>query len=99
MSIDASVWRGDRCRHFEVDGKPHFPKGLHMRTRPDEVKDTLLNVHKVATLRLHFADQEMWHAYVAHHMTRFTTCVTYTRSYRTCLRAERSECDIVELAV
>lgn len=99
MSIDASVFRGDRgWARFEVDGRVHFRRGQHMRTDTDIEKDRLLNKHELGMLRLHHADAELWHMYVTKHLSTAATRVSYTSSYRACLQGEPQEKDIIEAA-
>lgn len=99
MSIDASVLRGEGgISRFEVDGRVHFRRGQHVRTDSDIEKDRLLNMHKLGALRLHYADAELWELYVNKHMHMAATQVSYTRSYRSCLRGEPQEQNIIEAA-
>lgn len=39
MSIDATVWCGQRCAQFEIDGSNHFVNNLTSRQESDAEKD------------------------------------------------------------
>lgn len=97
MSIDACVWHGQRCTHFELDGSVHFMNGLHERSHDDERKDAIMNMHCMGMLRLHYKDMGLWPVYVTMFMQHAKARVHYTASYRCCLRGEQSEADILEL--
>jgi len=99
-SIDATVWCGLRCTHYEVDGAQHFSTCMTSRDSADEDKDMMLNQAQVpllCVLRLHFLDQENWCKYVNKHLQHPTAGVCYSKAYQQCLSGHVEEQSIIQL--
>ena len=89
MHIDATVFAGDSCFRFEIDGETHFDSSGTQRSEIDIDKDAILRAHGVNLLRLHYRDVNEWPKYVQHFLSaggaKSKGTVMYTGSYRQCL--------------
>lgn len=91
MHIDATVFCGEACIRFEIDGETHFHHNNAIRDSNDECKDSILREHGVGMLRLHYMDVERWRRYVVSAVESRYTDVHYTASYQGCLDPEEQD--------
>jgi hypothetical protein len=90
MHIDATLFAGDSCYRFEIDGETHFDSSGTQRSDADLRKDAILREYSVRLLRLHYRDADKWADYMQHFITwsqqgEVQNSVVYTGSYRDCL--------------
>lgn len=88
MHIDATVFCGETCFRFEIDGEAHFSNSGTSRLPTDEEKDNVLRECGVGILRLHYLDVDTWAQSVLSVVERQHSTVEYTASYKYCLHPE-----------
>ena len=97
MHFDATLLRRALCSQplrVEIDGSPHFPRGLGCRKSDDCKKDAVVNSLGGPMLRLHFADELTWALDLLRFSVEPEKLVVYTQSYERCLTGRPEEDNI-----
>jgi hypothetical protein len=92
MHIDASVFVGTTCVRFEIDGEAHFSCLETARDWRDTKKDSLFSALGVGLVHLHWRDERQWEDYIRSSLTRPSTSLRYTPSYKDCLEPDENTC-------